>query len=451
MIALLRRLLTAFLVATLAAQPALAQSILRDAETEALFRDIARPLAEAGGVSPRSLQILLIGDPNINAFVTGGQNIFFHSGLISSADDVNQVQGVMAHELGHITGGHNVRFSEGTSAATGISLLSLLLGAAAIAAGAGDAGMGVMMAGQQAALGKFLAYTRTQESAADQAGASFLNKAGITGKGSLDFFRKLGNEEFRYGVVARDSYDRTHPLSSERITALEETYKASPAWAKPVDPALNARFLRVKAKLAGFVNEPTTTFRLYPESDMSEPARYARAYAYHKQAFPDKAVAEVDALLARHPADPYYLELKGQILLESGRWKDAIPSLRSAVRAAPGEPLLASLLASALIASEDKPLMAEAEGILKSAVARDNSNPFAWYQLGVIYDRAGDQPRAALASAERYNLMGAAPMALANARMAVAGLKQGTPDWLRAQDIEMVSRAEVEKDKKRRR
>jgi predicted Zn-dependent protease len=308
-----------------------------------------------------------------------------------------------------------------------------------------------MMAGQQAALGKFLAYTRTQESAADQAGASFLNKAGITGKGSLDFFRKLGNEEFRYGVVARDSYDRTHPLSSERITALEETYKASPAWAKPVDPALNARFLRVKAKLAGFVNEPTTTFRLYPESDMSEPARYARAYAYHKQAFPDKAVAEVDALLARHPADPYYLELKGQILLESGRWKDAIPSLRSAVRAAPGEPLLASLLASALIASEDKPLMAEAEGILKSAVARDNSNPFAWYQLGVIYDRAGDQPRAALASAERYNLMGAAPMALANARMAVAGLKQGTPDWLRAQDIEMVSRAEVEKDKKRRR
>lgn len=434
----------------LTAQPAAAQSILRDAETEAFFRDVAKPLAEAGGVDTRSLQIVLIGDPTINAFVSGGQNIFFHSGMIAAADNVNQLQGVMAHELGHITGGHNVRFSEGASAATGISLISLLLGAAAIAAGAGDAGMGVMMAGQQAAMGKFLAYTRTQESSADQAGASFLAKAGISGKGSVDFFKKLAGEEYRYAIPQKDSYDRTHPLSSERIAALQDTYEASPAWNKPPDPELNRRFLRIKAKLVGFVSEPARTFQLYPESDQSEAAHYARAYAFHKSAYPDKATAEADQLLKIAPNDPYYLELKGQILLESGKTQEAIPPLRQAVRNAPDQPLIASLLGSALIATEDKALMKEAEGILKSAIARDNSNPFAWYQMGVIYDRIGDQPRAALASAERYNLMGAAPMALANARMALGGLKKGTPDWIRAQDILMVSQTEVDKDKKRK-
>ncbi len=440
-----------FLSFALMARPALAQSVLRDAETEAFFRDLAKPLAEAGGLDPRSVQVLLIGDPSLNAFVTGGQNVFFHSGMIVEADNVNQIQGVLAHELGHITGGHNVRFSEGTKAATSISLLSLLLGAAAIAAGAGDAGMAAMAAGQSAAMGKFLAYSRTQESAADMAGADFLAKAGISGRGSIDFFKKLENQEYRYGYRQRDEYGSTHPLSTQRITVLEEVYRKSPAWDRPIDPVLERRFERIKAKLVGFVSEPARTFQLYPETDTSEPARYARAYAWHKSAFMDKANAEVDALLKNAPNDPYYLELKGQILLESGKVRDAIPPLRQAVRLAPDQPLIAALLGHALISTEDKADAEEAKNILKAAVARDNSNPFAWYQLGIAYERDGDEPRAALATAERYNLEGAPQMALPNARRAMAGLKTGTPDWLRAQDIVMVSEAEVDKNGKLKR
>jgi predicted Zn-dependent protease len=189
---------------------------------------------------------------------------------------------------------------------------------------------------------------------------------------------------------------------------------------------------------------------LYPESNTSEPARYARAYAWHKSAYPDKAAAEVDALLATAPNDPYYLELKGQILLESGRVKDAIPPLRQAVKLAPDQPLIAALLGHALISTEEKADAEEAKSILKTAVARDNTNPFAWYQLGIAYEREGDEPRAALASAERYNLIGVPQMALPNARRALAGLKTGTPDWLRAQDIVLVSEDEVGKLKKRR-
>lgn len=434
---------------TAVARPAMAQSVLRDAETEALFDEMSAPLIEAAGLRPDNVDIVLIHDSSINAFVAGGQAVYIHSGLIEAADSANEVQGVIAHELGHIVGGHVIRMNEGVKAATSVMLLSLLLGVAAMAAGSGDAGAGIIAAGQQAALGKFLAFTRVQESSADQAGASFLTKAGISGKGSLAFFKKLQGEEFRYAVPQEDSYARTHPLNRERIAALETVYKNDPSWDKPTDPALERRFQLVKAKLAGFVNDPQRTLIKYPESDKTLPARYARAYAWHKSAYPDKAGQEVDALLLSEPDNPYFLELKGQILLESGSPAEALASLRRAVQLAPDQPLIASLLGHALIATEDEANFAEAERVLKSAVTRDNSNPFAWYQLGVVYDHEGDHARAALATAERYNLEGRPQLAMVSAERAMAGIPSGTPDWIRAQDIAMVSRAEVEKDKRR--
>ena len=430
-----------------AARPAAAQSLLRDSETELLFKNISDPLVEAAGLDPKSVKVVLINDPEINAFVAQGQVVYIHSGLLTATDNVNQLQGVIAHELGHVAGGHAIRIYEGANKATAITILSLVLGAAAIAAGAGDAGMGILAAGQQVALGSFLSFTRAQEATADQAGAAYLSKAGISGKGSIEFFKKLQNQEYRLAVYAKDSYDRTHPLSSERIAALTELYKKDPAWNRPVDPALEARFERVKAKLVGFVT-PKQAVTLYPESDQSVPAHYARAYAYHLGAYPDKAAQEADALLATAPNDPFFLELKGQILLEGGKPKEAIAPLRRAVANAPDMPMIAVMLGHALIASEDNKNFAEAKQVLKTAVNRDNDNPFAWYQLGIVYDREGDLPRAALATAERNNLEGKNKLALASAKMAMAGLPAGTPDYLRAQDIAMVSEEAVKKDKK---
>ena len=429
-------------------QPVAAQSMLRDAETEALFRDMSRPIIAAAGLRPENVQIVLLNDKSINAFVAGGQIVYVHSGLVMAADNANEVQGVIAHELGHITGGHIIRSDEGGRMAMGIVLLSLLLGAAAMAAGGGEAGAGIMAAGQQAAMGKFLAFSRTQESSADAAGAKYLTEAGVSGKGSLSFFKKLQNMEFRYAVPQEDSYARTHPLSGERVAALEQVYKTASSWDSPTDPKLEARFQRVKAKLSGFVDDPRQTLLRYPESNKSVPARYARAYAWHKSAYPEKANAEVDSLLKAEPKDPYFLELKGQILLESGKPREALASLRQAVAAAPEQPLISALLGHALIATEDKDNFAEAKQVLKSAIGRDNSNPFAWYQLGIVYDREGDHARAALATAERYNLEGNRMMALTSARTALGGIKSGTADCLRAQDIAMASRAAIADDKK---
>ncbi|MEO7657810.1 MAG: M48 family metalloprotease [Sphingomicrobium sp.] len=432
-----------------AAEPALAQSVLRDSETEALFKDISRPMIEAAKLDPKAVNIVLLNDPEINAFVATGQTVYIQSGLLVAADNVNQLQGVIAHELGHVAGGHSIRIYEGQAIAGKISILSLLLGAAAMAAGAGDAGMGIMAAGQQAAQSKFFSFSRAQESTADLAGASYLTKSGISGKGTLEFFKKLQNQEYRLAISQTDDYASTHPLNSDRIQALEQIYKKDPAWAKPVDSALEARFDRVKAKLLGYV-DPKRAIVLYPERDQSIPAHYARAYAYHLGAYPDKAAQEAEALLRAAPNDPYFLELKGQVLLEGGHPREALAPLRLAVARAPDKPMIAALLGHALVATEDARNFPEAKQVLRAAISRDNDNPDAWYQLGIVYDHDGDPARAALATAERYNLEGDNKLALASAKMALNGLKTGTPDYLRAQDIAMVSETALKKDKKKK-
>ncbi|MPT48494.1 MAG: tetratricopeptide repeat protein [Sphingobium sp.] len=449
MLTVVRLAVALFLSIALLTRPAMAQQILRDAETEAFLKQISEPLIRASGLDPRNAEVLLINDPSINAFVAGGQIVWIHSGLFTSADNVNQIQGVIAHELGHIEGGHIIRSSEGMKAVTGITLLTMLLGAAALAAGGGEAGMGIMAAGQQAAMGKYLAFSRAQESSADLAGARYLSAAGISGKGSLEFFKKLQNQEYRLAIPQEDSYGRTHPLSGERISVLREVYEPDPAWNAKTPADTEAQFQRIKAKLSGFVADPPQTLRNYPESDQSIPAHYARAYAWHKSAYPDKAMAEVDALLKLKPHDPYFLELQGQVLLENGRPADAIAPLREATRLTNSQPLIASLLGHALIATEDNRNLPEAQQVLRAAVGKDRENPFAWYQLGMVYERQGDLARAALATAERYSLMGQEGLAMRSAEAAMAGIPPDSNDYLRAQDIAMSARGMLEKKKKR--
>jgi predicted Zn-dependent protease len=276
-----------------------------------------------------------------------------------------------------------------------------------------------------------------------------MSKAGISGKGLLDFFGKLQNQEYRLAIYSKDSFDRTHPLNSERITALSQKLQSDPAWGKATDPKLETRFARVKAKLLGYI-DPRRAVSKYPETDQSVPAHLARAYAYHLGGYPDKAEAEANALLAYDPHDPFFLELKGQILLEGGKPAEAIAPLREAVQRSNEAPMIAAMLGHALVSTEDAKNFGEAKQILKVAVNRDNQDPFAWYQLGIIYEHEGDEARASLATAERNNLEGNPKLALASAEMAMKGIPQGTPDWLRAQDIAMVSKAELQKKKKDR-
>jgi predicted Zn-dependent protease len=447
----MKRLIALFATAILLwAQPAYAQSILRDAETESLFKDMSRPMIVAAGLSPANVQVVLIQDDSINAFVAGGQIVYIHSGLIQAADNANEVQGVIAHELGHIADGHVVLADAGARPAMGISLLSLVLGIAAMAAGAGDAGAGILAAGQQAAMGKYLAFTRVQEATADATGAKFLREGNVSGKGMISFFKKLANEEYRYGMQNIDPYAQTHPLSNERINTLYADVKASPAWNNPPDAALDERFKRVKAKLFGYVSAYASTLNKYPESDQSIYAHYARAYAWHKAGYPDKADAETRALIKLKPDDPYFLEIRGQILLEAGQPADAIAPLKEATELTRYSPLIATTYGHALIATEDKANYPEAIRVLKIATNKDDDNPFGWYQLGTAYELTGDTARASLAAAEQASLTGATARAVMSARTAMANLPPNSSDWIRAQDIAMTGQNELDQKKRRR-
>ena len=437
----MKRFIAALAVATLAwAQPAAAQSVLRDAETEALFQDMVSPLAKAAGMGARDIRVVLINDDEINAFVAGGQIIYIHSGLLQAATNANEVQGVLAHELGHIADGHVVFGADGARPAMGISLLSMVLGIAAIAAGGGEAGAGILAAGQQAALGKYLAFSRVQESTADAAALKYLNDAGITGRGLLSFFKKLQQQEFRYGRANIDPFMQTHPLSGQRLSNLTAGVQASPAFGKASDAGIEERFRRIKAKLQGYSQPPARTLQAFPETDRSIYAHYARAYAYHKSGYPEKADAEAAALIRARPDDPYFLEVQGQVLLEAGKPRQALAPLKAATEGSRYNPLIATTYGHALLATEDKALYPEATRVLRIAVARDDRNPFGWLQLGTVYERTGDTARAALASAERAQMTGDHRTARGSAQYALANLPANSADWIRAQDIAMSSR-----------
>jgi predicted Zn-dependent protease len=446
-------LAVAALLAPLAAPvPANAQSILRDAETEAMFADMAAPLVRAAGMDPKTVKVVLINDDEINAFTAGGQTIYVNSGLLAAADNANQVQGVIAHELGHVADGHVVLAGAGMKPAFGIQILSMVLGIAAAAAGGGEAAAGIMAAGQQAALGNYLAYSRTTEATADATGAKFLRQAGITGQGMLDFFKKLQAEEAYWSATGKlDPFMQNHPLTGERIADLTADIQASPAFHTAPDPALNVRFLRVRAKLQGYVAPAKDTLAKYPASDRSVYARYARAYAYHKAGYPQQADAEATALVTAQPDDPYFQEIRGQILLEAGRPRDALAPLRRATEGSGDSPLIATTLGHALIATEDKANYPEAVRVLRVAVTRDDDNPFGWYQLGQAYSLQGDDARAALATAEQASLTGNAKLAAYTARAAMAGIPANSADWLRAQDIAMTAQNDLDDSRKHRR
>ncbi len=449
---LLARVLAMLAASALVVQPIAAQSILRDAETEQFMIDLAAPLVAASELEPGNLELVLINDGSINAFVAGGQMVFVHSGLLNAADTANEVQGVIAHEIGHITAGHVSRFEERTKAATGISILSLLIGVGAALAGAPEAAFGSIMAGQTAAMGSFLAFNRDQEAATDLAGARYLSGAGISGRGMIKLFERLRSNEIRRGFSQSQEagYMRTHPLTGDRIQTLRDLLEEDAAWDAPDDPALQERFVRVRAKLYGYLAEPRRTLTYFPPSDTTIPARYARAYAYHKDAQINKALAEVEALIACEPDNPYFLELKGQVLLESGRVREALEPLKRATELTRNHPLIASVYGHALIATEDSDFHGEAERVLRAAVSRDRFNPFAWYQLGVVYAERGDIPRARLASAEQQVMNRLYPQALMNAQAAEASLPYGSPDWIRAQDVALEARAQLERARDRR-
>jgi predicted Zn-dependent protease len=421
-------------------------SLIRDAEIEHSIRAFAAPLFAAAGLDADAVSVHIVNDRTLNAFVSGGQKIFINTGLILAVDSASEILGVLAHESGHIIGGHLVRTREAMESANTQSIIAMILGMAAIVGSKGDVGSAVIAGGGHVAQRSLLKYSRIQESIADQSAIRIMAKANYAPDGMLAMLEKLRGQETLI-TSRQDPYVRSHPLTSDRITTMREAI----AKARPGQDIshFETMLARMKAKIYAYMEDPERTFRRYPESDRSVAGRYGRAIALHREARTDEALVVLTGLEKEMPGDPYIQELKGQFLFESGKAREAVPVLIDAAKLSPDDFLILMLLGQAEIASEDTDMIHNAIAHLKAAARLEPRLASIWRHLAIAYGRDGKIPRSSLASAEFSLLTGRPADARHFADKALAGLVPGTPDHLRAEDIQHSARAMIKRRQKK--
>jgi predicted Zn-dependent protease len=415
--------------------------VIRDAEIEQLLRDYTQPVLRAAGLTQQNVQVVIINERTFNAFVVDGRRIFVNSGALMDSQTPNQIIGVLAHETGHIAGGHLSRLREQLATAQTQSIIAMLLGVGAMVAGAragsqgaGDIGMAALTAPQEAIRRSLLSYQRTQEEAADRAGVKFLNATGQSAKGMYDTFKRFA-EQTMFVSKYIDPYVQSHPMPTERVAGLAELAKTNPYWERKDSPELQLRHDLMRAKLSGFMERPDTIARRYPATDTSLPARYARAISTYRNGDSRSALSQIDALIQAQPNNPYFYELKGQALLESGHGAEAVAPLRRAVQLAPQPAIIQIMLGQAMINSNDGKLADEAVSMLRTALVKEPELPEGYSHLAMAYGRKGDYAQADLASAQAALARGDVKTARELAARAKTRFAVGTPGWVRADDI----------------
>lgn len=431
--------LSAFLI-LFCIQPATVQAqglpLIRDAEIEYVLESYADPIFRAAGLNPEAVTVYIVNAPEINAFVAGGANLFLHTGLIMQSETPEMLMGVIAHEAGHIAGGHLIQGSARMEQAAIESMVGILLGGMAAASGAGELGQAIMSAGSHITQRQMLAYTRRQEEAADQAALNYLEQVGISPKGLLEMFELLRNQQMLHAGDV-NPYTLTHPLGKKRIAHVR-SYIDRQQISYPATPTrINAMHARMIAKLKGFLEPPATTLTRY-EGDTSVAGRYARAIAKFRIPDTPAAIKEMDGLIADYPEDPFFIEMKGQILFESGRVEEAIPAYRQALELRPTSALIKLELASALIAAENKAYLDEAIALLEQGVMQDRSLPGAYHQLAIAYGRKGEIGMSHLSLAEAAILRKKKNEARQHLNIAFEHLPENSTGWLRAKDLEKI-------------
>jgi len=433
------RFLGLLLAALLASGRAWAGDIgyIRDAEIESTLRTFYTPILLAAGLEPSAVHIYIVNDPTLNSFVAGGQNIFINTGTIMRSETPNQLIGIVAHETGHIAGGHLIRSEEAMKNATIKTIIAMVLGAGAAAATHNGGAAGAALLGAEGVgLRSFLSFSVAQEANADQAALRFLDKTHQSSRGLLEFFQVLEGQEMLTGM-RQAPYLRTHPLTTQRIDYVRQHVEQSPYSNVTDSSAWVELHKRMKAKLIAFLYPPAQALTYFPETDMSVSARYGRAIALYR--FPElkRALELIDGLIRQEPSNPYFHELKGQMLFENGRVADAVAPYREAVRLAPDIALLRVELGQVEIETENQSLNSDALTNLKSATQYESRNADTWHFLAIAYGRAGDMGNSALSSPEEAMANGDKPQAKGMAARALKLLPTSSPGRLRAEDIQM--------------
>ncbi|WP_294610572.1 M48 family metalloprotease [uncultured Roseovarius sp.] len=428
---LLRFIVISVILTLSLAAPARAITLLRDPDIEYALRELASPILRAAGLNPNRVDIMVIDDPNLNAFVVDADSIFIHSGLILRMKTPAMLQSVIAHEAAHIANGHLMRRPiNARNARTAAGLGTALAVAAGAIAGSGEFAAGAAAGLQGAAMRSFFSHTRAEENAADQSGMRFMRGAGIDLNGSVEVMEIFRGQE-ALSANRQDAYARTHPLSRDRyrtIRQLAGTQTAAPA----PDPLANYWFSRAKGKLSAFQRSPKWTLTRAGESGFQDIKLMRQAVAYHRQADLRRALPAIDGAVALRPKDPYLHELRGQILMESRQIKPAVAAYARATNLASGNALILGSYGRALLADGQ---LAKAQQFLEKSRARDGRDPRIMRDLAVTYAKQGNNGMASVLTAERYAMVGRLKDAKIHAKRATDLLPRGSAAWQRAQDV----------------
>lgn len=419
------------LIGAAVARPAAALTLLRDADIEHGLTELAFPILRAAGLNGSRVRVLVVDDDSFNAFVVDRNTIFLHSGLIQKVDSARMLQAVIAHEAAHIAHGHLARRMGNMRSARTAAGLGTALAVVAAAAGGGQAAGGIALGSQSAAYRAFLSHTRAEEAAADRSAASYLTWSGVDARGLLELHHAFEGQEL-LSVANQDPYMLSHPLTRDRIRAAEDFVAAQGAAPIPADANHDYWFARLRGKLSAFSRAPSWTLRRAPEEAHRDIRLMREAVAYHRQADRGKALARIDDAIALRPDDPYYYDLKGQILMENRRWSAATAAYARAVELSPHDPLILGGLGRAQLAAGD---LKAGLASLEKARAREFRDARVLRDLSLAYAKDGQQGMAALVTAERYALAGRLDDAGIHARRAVRQLPRGSPPWQRAQDV----------------
>ncbi|KIT14688.1 TPR repeat-containing protein YfgC precursor [Jannaschia aquimarina] len=287
-----------------------------------------------------------------------------------------------------------------------------------------------MAAGTSSAAQRSLfAHTRAEEASADQSSLRYLANAGVDPRAALRVLELFRGQEV-LSVGRQDPYAQTHPLTRDRIRAVEG-FAAAVSPRGSADPATAYWYARATGKLSAFLRAPRWTLRrVRNQNDGISVMR--RAIAEHRNANSGRAVSLMDSLLAARPQDPYWHELRGQILLESRNAAGAVASYQRAASLAPREPLIRAGLGRALLAA-GRPQ--DALAALQAARASAPYDPNMLRDLAQAHAQLGQAGLASIATAERYAITGRMDDARIHATRAEATLPRGSSGWLRAQDI----------------
>ncbi len=420
-------------------------SLLQDTETERLLRSYEVPILKVAGIDPAAVKMYIVNDTSLNAFVAEGQNIFCNAGLFIHLKSPNELIGVLAHETGHMAGGHLTRSSQAIAKAEIPMLLSMVLGIGAAIAGAGEAGMVLMGVGQSAAQAQYMQFSRVQEATADQMGQKYLRLTHQSGLGMVHVFERMANEEAMMVKNPERTFATDHPASRDRVELLQREADDSPYRDVPDSPQAIHAFEMVKAKVIGYLLPVNQVLDRYPVTDNSEPARYARAMVYMRQPDLPMALKEINSLIKQEPKNPYFYEVLGQIYVSMSQPMKGIEPYQTSVNLLPDAPELRISLAAAQVATEHKAIERQAIENLKIALQQDSENPFGWYEMAQAYSDLGNEPMANLATAERYYSVGALPQSAVFAVRARQKLTKGSSEWERANDIITIAQSQMKR------